>query len=116
MTLPLTPEMLRQAYEFVCTTPPFNKWNLPDGEDVVFRVVRDPALRGWYRKEGKKHVIAVSARSTGHTASLIAVIAHEAIHLHEKHNSACGSGQHSAAFERWAAETCRYHGFDPKMF
>lgn len=116
MTLPLTPETLRHCYEFLNTTPPFKSWNLPDGEDVTFKVVRHPGLRGWYRKEPVGHSIGISSRCIGHTLSLMAVMAHEMIHLHEEHANACGRGQHSAAFKRWAEQVCRYHGFDPKLF
>lgn len=116
MTLPLTPDTLRAAYDFLNTTPPFSKWNLPDGEDVAFKVVRDPSMRGWYRREDRRHTIGISSRTIGHNASLIGVMAHEMIHLHEANVKACGSGQHSAAFHRWAGQVCKVHGFDPKLF
>lgn len=116
MTLPLTPEMLRAAYDYLNTTPPFSRWNLPEGEDVVFRVVQAPDTRGWYRREAGRHVIAISRRCVGFTASLIATVAHEMVHLHEARVGACGSGQHSRAFNRWAEQICKVHGFDPKLF
>jgi hypothetical protein len=116
MTLPLTPEMLRAAYDYLNTTPPFSRWNLPDGEDVVFHVVRDRAVRGWYQWRDDKHHIAVSSRNIGYTSGLMDVMAHEMVHLHERHCGACGSAEHSAAFHRWAGQVCRIHGFDPKAF
>lgn len=116
MTLPLTPEMLRGAYDLLSTTPPFSKWNLPPSEEVTFRVVRSPNLRGWYRRENGRHVIAISSRCTGYLVSLLGTMAHEMIHLHEAAAGACTSGMHSAAFNCWAAQVCKYHGFDPKMF
>lgn len=114
--LPLTPDALRAAYDYLCETPPFRRWNLPDSDDVRFLVVRDPTLRGWYRYQEARHVIAISRRCIGHTANLIATMAHEMIHLHEQNARACGRGEHSAAFKRWAAQVCRAHGFDPLLF
>jgi hypothetical protein len=116
MTLPLTVDMLRAAYDFLDETPPFDRWNLPAGEDVTFRVVRDPAVRGWHRRENGKHVIAISSNTIGHTINLVATMAHEMIHVHETHSKACGSGEHSAAFRRWQGQVCKAHGFDPKLF
>ena len=116
MTLPLTPDTLRAAYDYLATTPPFSRWNLPDGEDVVFRVVRSLELRGWYRLHKGRHVIGVSRNCIGTTDSLMRVMAHEMVHLHEENVGACGSGQHSAAFHRWAGQICRRHRFDPLLF
>ena len=116
MTLPLNPEILEQAYEYVRATPPFCKWNLPDGEDVVFRVVWDPTRRGWYNKIKGRHVIAVSSRCTGHTSSLIETMAHEMIHLHQESAGMENGAQHNAAFLKLAAQVCKVHGFDPKLF
>lgn len=116
MTLPLTPDILRLAYDYLSETQPFCRWNLPPSEDVTFKVVRDPASRGWYRLDGDRHLIAISTRCIGRTESLMEAMAHEIVHLHERHVGACGSGQHSAAFNRWAAQVCKVHGFDDKLF
>ena len=116
MTLALTPDMLRTAYDYLCETPPFCRWNLPDSDDVRFLVVGDPTLRGWYKFDDARHVIAISRRCIGHTVNLIATMAHEMIHLHEQNAKACGRGEHSAAFNRWAAQVCKAHGFDPFLF
>lgn len=116
MTLPLTADTLRAAYDYLNTTPPFTRWNLPEGVDVHFRVVRDPKSYADYHWSGTKHVICVSARLIGFTSSLMSTMAHEMIHLHEENANACGRGEHSAAFQKWAAQVCRSHGFDPKLF
>lgn len=115
MTLPLTPAALRSCYDFLCETPPFSRWNLPDSDDVLFLVDRQPMRSGSYRFD-KRHIISISARCIGHTINLVAVMAHEMIHVHEQHSGACGRGEHSAAFRRWAAQVCKWHGFDPKAF
>jgi len=116
VTLPLTPDTLRAAYDFLNSTPPFNRWNLPDGEDVIFKVVRDRTYQGWYRKIGKRHAIGISRHFIGQTDPLIRVMGHEMVHLHEEHARALGRGEHSAAFRKWADQVCRIHGFDPKLF
>lgn len=116
MTLRLTPETLRAAYDFLCTTEPFNRWNLPDSEDVVFRVVKDRTVFGWYNKIGGRHVIAASSSKISHTDTLMMTIGHELIHVHENNTKSCGRGEHSAAFMKWAAQVSKVHGWDPKAF
>lgn len=116
--LVFTRDTLRSTYAFLVETPPFCHWNLPDAEDVEFKVARTKTHFGWHRFDGTKHTIAVSRsnRSVRDTATLIATMAHEMIHVHEHHSSRCANGVHSAAFKKWAAQVCRIHGFDPKEF
>jgi SprT-like family len=117
VTIPLTRDMLRAAYDFLNETPPFNKWNLPDGEDVEFKIIRNRDRFGWYRFNGEKHVIALSSGCIGYTDTLLRTMAHEMIHLHEEHAEACTPRQdHSRAFYRWAAQICASHGWDAKAF
>lgn len=120
MTLPLSPEMLACAYDYLRSTPPFDKWNLPDSEDVAFSVVHSPRQFGWYQWDGKRHTISASAKAIGHTSTLMRLMAHEIIHLHleangmENRKGDCGI--HNAAFRKFAAQVCKFHGFDPKAF
>jgi hypothetical protein len=116
VSLHLTPAMLQGAYDYLCATFPFSKWNLPDGDDVQFKVCRDPRIRGDYIWDGRKHTIRVSSGTVGHTLSLMMTMAHEMIHVHETHCKACGRGEHSAAFKKWAKVVCKEHGFDWKLF
>lgn len=116
MTLPLTPEILRAAYDFLAVTPPFNKWNLPEGEDVAFQVMRSTVLHGSYDQETGRHRIRISGNTHGHTASLLVTLAHEMIHLHEQQAGMATTAQHTAAFRKLAERVCKFHGFDPKMF
>lgn len=115
MTLPLTRDVLAAAYDFLAATEPFCRWNLPDSDDVVFRVVRDPAIRGKYQWHGR-HVISISGRSIGHTISLMETMAHEIVHLHEEAAGMSGPAEHGAAYGKLAAAVCKVHGFDPKLF
>ena len=118
MNLPLSREMLAAAYDYLCTSPPFNKWNLPDSNEVVFKVARHPALRGWYQFGGSpKHTIAISSRCIGTTHSLMATMAHEMIHLLQEEVSMDTPGsEHNLAFWKLADRVCKFHGFDPKLF
>jgi hypothetical protein len=109
--------MLEAAYELARTTPPFKSWNLPDGEDISFRVTRDPFRRGHYRRDKRgRHEIAVSALSIGYTHNLIETMAHEMIHLHLDLVGLAGTAEHNAPFKKFAARVCKFHGFDPKLF
>lgn len=121
MTLPLTPETLEAAYEFLKTTPPFNRWNLPDGEDVRFTVGkfrRDEF--GRYQWDGTRHTINMSANAIGHTSTLLRKLAHEVIHLYLEEmgweSRKVDEDTHNTAFRKFAAVVCRHHGWDPKEF
>lgn len=117
MSLPLNPETLAAAYDFLRTTPPFNGWNLPEGDDLTFKVIKDPALRGSYRRDRKnRHVISISAASIGFTESLVETMSHEMIHLHEALTGLETAAQHGAAFHKYADQVCKVHGFDRKLF
>jgi hypothetical protein len=67
-----------------------------------------------YSFENGTHLIRVSAERQGHTASLLATIAHEMIHLRQQLIG--DRGHHSARFHKMAAQVGRAHGFDIKTF
>jgi hypothetical protein len=116
MTLPLNHYVLAAAYDYLAATEPFCRWNLPEGEDVAFKVIRDRQRCGSYQRVGDTHTISISAAAIGHTTSLMQIMAHEMIHLHEEAAGMVTPAEHSAAFRKLAAVVCRFHGFDPKMF
>lgn len=108
-------DIVRATYAFLAETPPFNKWNLPDAEDVKFVIFKDKSMYGYYQrlKRGKEHVIGVNG-SIYNTSVLIRTMGHEMIHLHQGHtNMERMRGQHSAAFHVLAAQVGKEHGFDP---
>lgn len=111
----MTPDALRACYDFLNETLPFKRWNLPDGEDVEFRVVRDPGLFGWYLLENGKHIIGISRTTVKHTDTLVRTMAHEIVHVHEHCSGPCKRG-HSRAFRAYAKQVCAAHGFDPGAF
>lgn len=109
-------DTLRAAYNYLNETPPFNKWNLPDGDDIEFIVARAHDHDGWHTFKDGKHTIAISTTRVGFTDTLLRTMAHEMVHLHEQHSGACSSGHHGKTFRRFAAQVCAAHGFDPKGF
>lgn len=116
MTLPLTPDILRAAYDYLNSTPPFARWNLPDSDDVKFVVSKHKQFAGWHEADRKKHTIAISIVYVGHTHTLLAIMAHEMVHLHQVHSGMHTGGEHNRAFAKLAQRVAAIHGFDPKMF
>jgi hypothetical protein len=104
-------ETLRAAYDLLNAQRPFNLWNLPDGEDVTFRVVRDRKTMGW----ASGTTIAISRSCVGHLDTLLRVMAHEMVHLHQHRNKLEISGvEHNTAFRRDIARVAKALGFDPR--
>jgi hypothetical protein len=116
----LTPEILAAAFDYLRTTKPFSSWNLPDSEDVEFKVSRGQAEFGHYRWNGHKHTITASTAAIGHTDTLMRLMSHEMIHMHLEatglESRRGGSNVHNAPFRKFAAQVCKCHGFDPKAF
>jgi len=118
MTLILTPEVLRASYDFLNSTIPFSRWNLPEGEDVRFKVVRSRSLCGYHDngKPGKrKLVVAVSCIFIKTNAALVLTIAHEMCHVHQFRHFP-RDPEHGPAFKRLADQVCKIHGFDRGLF
>ena len=115
MTLKLTPEVLRGAYTYLTETEPFCKWNLPDPEEMFFKVDRHQSRYGCAVGDEKgHHMICVSSVFVGQTLSLMETVAHEMVHIHQA--QAKMTMDHGLAFRKFAAHVCKVHGFDPKLF
>lgn len=117
--LKLTPKILEGAYTYLVETDPFVSWNLPDAEDVIFKIVKDRTLHGWHyfkRLPRKKlqHYIAASTNTVGHSMTLITSLAHEMCHMQEAELGL--KPGHGPVFQRLAKHVCKFHGFDPKSF
>lgn len=110
----LTTENCAAMYDFLVVTEPFVKWNLPDSEDVIFRIFKDSSCMGWYVKENGRHVLGMSASRIGQSFTLMRVMAHEMIHLHQEHAGFAGKSEHGRAFYKLSSIVARHHGFDPK--
>jgi hypothetical protein len=83
---------------------------------VGFHVVRDPRSHADFDVENGMPIIRVSENGAGHTVSLLAALAHEAIHLHQWFRKLDRGGEHNSDFKMRARQVCRIHGFDPKTF
>lgn len=120
--LPLSPETLAAAYEYLCTTPPFASWNLPDSDDITFRVVKSRKMFAQYvwEPDTERHTIEVSSGTVGHTATLMTTMAHELIHLHLRltgmESRSSNPNVHNMPFRKLAAQACKTHGWDLKAF
>jgi hypothetical protein len=111
----LTAPILQAAYDFLRTTLPFRRWNLPPGEDVDFKVSKDHSAIGTYQIRDD-HTITISGARVCHTATLIVTMAHEMVHLAQVEDGSATRTMHNAAFRRMAKLVCKHHGFDPKEF
>lgn len=113
--MPLTPENLKAAYEYLRGTPPYRSWGLPRGEAVRFRVTRHKDREGDHNVDEKgRHVIRVSARVIGGTNTLMVVMAHEMLHVYQESRGV--KAHHNPDFYRLAERVCRYHCWDAKQF
>lgn len=119
MALPLTKEVLAAAYGLLSVSEPFCRWNLPDSDDVTFRVTKRRDVFARYIWDGT-HTIEVSSASVGHTATLLEKMSHELVHVHLRQTgmeSKSGDPNvHNTAFRKLASKVCAVHGFDPKEF
>jgi hypothetical protein len=119
--LQLTPELLESAYEYLRASPPFRGWNLPDSDQVTFRVMgardRFGHFRGRHIKASADSFseIAISAGVVRTTELLMATMAHEMIHLYQDENG-WARGHHNPQFRKLAARVCAIHGFDAEDF
>jgi len=114
MPLRLTPDLLAAGYDFLRETQPFKGWKLPPSDEVGFSVVRDPTYFADCGMENGMPVIRVSEAKNGHTATVLATLAHEMCHIRQF--AAGDSGNHNEMFRRLARAVCRAHGFDIKSF
>lgn len=113
----LTPDLLAAAYDLLRHSAPFDKWNLPEPEDVRFVVLRTTKLFGDYRKDPGR-IIRLSSRRHTRLTGVLATMAHEMLHLHlGEIGCAKDSHRHGPAFRLLAGEVCASHpDFDASVF
>jgi hypothetical protein len=117
MTLPLTPEMLAASYDYLASTNPFDKWNLPISEEIKFRVYKRGDRYAHYHFKNGKHQISVSSILVGSHVTLLSTMAHEMLHLHMKANACLDMRcPHGSGFNKLADRVCKIHGFDRLIF
>lgn len=116
----LTPEQLAAAYELLRTTPPFNRWKLPDSDDVIFNVTNSKTVEGKYQawKGAPDRAISVSTQIVRTLDELVQTMAHEMVHLHQDYTRQIeySSGGHGPIFRKYAAQVCRHHSWNPLTF
>lgn len=117
----LTPGLLRVNYDMNRHTAPFDRWNLPDPEDVVFKVTRSRRTAGYhttYIADGR-HEIGISERCCGSLYTLTRIMQHEMVHAHQKNTvpkTETPGVEHNAAFRRESDKVCAIHGWDRMEF
>ena len=116
MRLILSPAILQAAYAYLSETAPFNKWNLPDAEDVIFRVGYHRTTYGCCIRYRKKLKVTISSRLHKTTAKVMETMAHEMIHVYQMHHRMKIKSNHDASWQRLAKVVCEHHGFDPGPF
>jgi hypothetical protein len=118
----LSQDILRAAYAYLAETEPFVGWHLPDAEDVKFTVTQSLRVHGETHTcvvgpEKFEFKIDISAIKHQHTQSLMLTMAHEMVHVHQRHNCINLTPRaHGKDFRVLAAEVCAVHGFDPGQF
>ncbi len=115
MPIPLTKETLACGYDYLCSTPPFNRWKMPPSSEIKFSVVKHKDRMADYQMVGGVHHIRVSSRwiGTRHEQTL-STIAHEMVHLKMEKDGMRAS--HGQKFQRLADRICKIHEFDRKTF
>lgn len=116
MPVPLNPEMLACAYDYLACLPPFHKWNLPPSEDVKFSVIKRRDRTAHYVFDKGAHHIGMSSTFVGRHEMLLSSMAHEMLHLHMAQTCWNRRNPHDAAFQKWADKICQIHEFDRLVF
>src|SRR5262249_2000370 len=114
--LALEGRVLSAAYAYLRATHPFCRWRLPEPHEVKFHVARSKSWQGQCYVQGDRYGVDISSALVGQSVTLIAVMAHEMVHLAQKIAGTESRGSHNAEFCRRAAKVCRVHGFDPRTF
>ena len=112
--LPLSSELLAHAYDYLSCLPPFDKLNMPDSDEIKFRVIKSRKIFARYFSEGGVHKIDFSSKLVGSHIIILATMCHEMAHLHLAEIDACD--EHGPTFSALADKICTIHGFDRLTF
>lgn len=113
-----TPLIVSLHYEALIHTPPFDQWNLPQAEDVTFKVFRRPHIYGYYtrhRRSMSGWTIGIGPK-VGHLSTLHGTLGHECIHMHLDRLGWASGAEHNPAFRKLAAHVAALQGFDPMCY
>ncbi len=116
MSIKISRAVVEQAYDLLCETTPFLKWNLPPAEAIYFIITRSTKFRGEYEFRFGQHYISVSGKCHETLDSLLQTIAHEMCHMIEKITGVRDDVQHGKSFQLLADQVCKAHVWDRGMF
>jgi len=105
----LTPDICERAYELLRVTKPFSGWQLPEADEVEFRVGKSNKVYGGCGERSTGHLIELSATMNTDLTTALQTMAHEMIHLHQhmigvRHER---DGNHGRTFDAAAYKVCR---------
>ncbi len=117
MPIPLTPEMLHHAYEYLRCQKPFSGWRLPPASTVKFSVKKHRDRFAHHQLINGVHHIVFSSRFVGRHSMVLATMAHEMIHVYHEVSCENPTNPHGKTFQRFADRICKIHeDFDRLTF
>lgn len=118
--LKLTPDLLKLNYEMNKACAPFNRWNLPPSESIIFKVTRDRRVAGYHKTyTNGTQEIGISQRCVGTLVTLTRIMQHEQIHVRQENSKPKTSTpgvEHNAEFRRLSDQVCDIHIWDRMEF
>jgi len=117
MPLRITPDVIRNAYEYLRSTRPFNSWKLPHADKIQIRTVLAHDKLGEWRFDNKHHCISINDKYISTSFSLLTTLAHEMIHMAQYVlKTETSNSEHNKDFFKKVKTVARHHGFDSKWF
>lgn len=117
----LSPEVLRESYNYLKVTPPFRRWKLPDADEISWIVSNTKRVFGechsvkWKDNRLRKNYhILVSCSLVKTTDQLMQTMAHEMCHIRCEELGV--KATHGYEFKRIAKSVCREHGWREELF
>ena len=110
----LTPAILKNLYSAIYCMKPFDRWDMPLPEEVLFIVDKDTETMGTYlydTGEDYEHTITISSARCSHLDTVIRVLCHECIHM-SRHKTNKWT-HHDKEFRNRAFRISSELGFDP---
>ena len=104
-------DTLKLTYEYLTQLYPFNKWNLPDSSQVIFKVINDDEVLGLYEPE--PDCISISKARHDHLDTVLKTMAHEMCHL-KLYLDGKQYELHNKDFNKLSKQVAKEFGFDYK--
>lgn len=118
MAIPLKPEHLAAAYNFLRALPPFSGWKLPVADEVEFVNEPDPANLAHYTYylETGEPIIGWRYKCEWPMTPLLMIMAHEMIHLYQQKTGKDTKQEHNKDFKTRARAICKIYNWDYIFF